>query len=108
MEALPEKARSEAQEKGLTTKSGPGMLPGMEQLAIIKNVRCGVGDRGVAWLQFDAYTSESRAALQVIGWDVAKEVIEAYGVSDVSKLEGKPCYVESDKGMSTFTRAAVI
>lgn len=80
----------------------------MEQLAIIKNVRCGVGDRGSAQLQFDAYTSASTAALQVIDWDEAKTVIEAYDVSDVSKLEGKPCYVNKGDGTSTFARPALI
>lgn len=54
-------------------------------LAIIKEVRCGVGDRGVAWLQLSAFTSESGAALQIIDWAAAKDVIEAYGVSDVKQ-----------------------
>ena len=76
-----------------------------EKLAIIKNVRCGVGDRGVAWLQFDTYTSEHLAAMQIIPWGKAKDVIEAYGVSDVRDLNNMPVWVETDDSTILFKRA---
>lgn len=81
---------------------------GDERLAIMRHVRCGVGDRGRAWLSFDVFTSESSAALTILEWDRAKEVIEAYGVSDVHQLEGKPCWVDtSQPGMTTWISPAV-
>ncbi len=81
---------------------------GKKTMAIIKDVRCGVGDRGRAWLQFSTYCSEASAALQIIEWEDAKDVIEAYGVSDVSQLEGKPCWVDiSAPGLITWIGAFV-
>lgn len=75
-----------------------------EVVAIMKNVHCGVGDRGEAWLSFDSYISEHVAALQIIPWEEAKEFIEAYGVSDVYKLEGKPVWVRSGNNVSLYSR----
>jgi hypothetical protein len=67
---------------------------GEKSLAIIKNVHCGVGDRGRAALWFSVHITESSAALQVFEWNQAKEIIEAYGVEDVARLDGKPCWVD--------------
>jgi len=75
-----------------------------EQIAIIKNVKIGVGDRGRAWLSFDTYVSECAAALQVVEWDAAKQVIEDADVGDVHDLNGKPCWVETDGTFIKFLR----
>jgi hypothetical protein len=79
-----------------------------KQLAIIKNVHCGVGDRGVACLWFDTYISECSAALQVLSWDDAKLVIEKAGVSDVGRLAGRACWVEAGNGFIKFIEVASI
>lgn len=80
-----------------------------QQLAIIKQVHCGVGDRGYAALWFSTYITEGSAALQVFGWEEAKTIIEAYGVSDVARLEGKPCWVDtSAAGLIRWVGAAKI
>lgn len=79
-----------------------------EQLAIIKGVRCGVGDRGRAWLSFSTYVSDCSAALQIVEWDAAKQVLEDADVQDVHQLNGKPCWVEVDRGMIVFLRMAKI
>lgn len=78
-------------------------------LAIIRRVQCGVGDRGRAWLSFSVYVTECSAALTILEWDRAKEVIEAYGVEDVQNLDGKPCWVDTSKpGLITWVGPAVI
>jgi hypothetical protein len=77
-----------------------------EQLAVIKNARLGVGDYGVPCLVFDAYTSASTVALQVISWD------DAYGIMcrvqrDID-LNGKTCYVKTSGNMTIFDRMSEI
>lgn len=79
-----------------------------EQLAIIRNVNCGVGDYGKACLWFDAYIGECAAALQVIEWGAAGKLLEEAGIADVNKLNGRPCYVEVGGGMILFKRMAKI
>jgi hypothetical protein len=66
-------------------------------MAIIRRPKFGVGDRGRTWLQFETYVSESSAASQTLEVDEAAKVIEAYGVTDVSKLDGKPCWVDTSR-----------
>lgn len=53
---------------------------------------------------FDAYVSESAAALQVLDVERAVELIQAYGVEDVAKLEGKPCWVHADGQIIRYDR----
>lgn len=72
--------------------------------AIIQRPKFGVGDRGSVVLTFDAYTSESSAALQVIGVEDAVKILEDAEVSDVSKLNGLPCWVEQGDGMIIFKK----
>lgn len=80
-----------------------------KQLAIIKNVHCGVGDYGVACLWFDVHIDESSSALTVLDWERAKIVIEKYGVRDVQQLNGKPCWVDtSTRGIIRFLEPAKI
>ena len=79
-----------------------------KQLAIIKNVHCGVGDRGVACLWFDTYINEHSAVLQVLSWAIAKDVLEKISVDDVYKLNGKACWVEVDNGYIKFLEIAAI
>lgn len=79
-----------------------------EQLAVIRGVKCGVGDYGNATLSFSTYISECVAALQVVGWDDAKKLIEDAGVEHVDLLVGKTCWVEVGNGMIIFKRLAKI
>lgn len=80
---------------------------GEKQLAIIRQVECGVGDYGQAALWFSTFITESGAALQVFDWDQAREVIEAYGVRDVHQLEGKPCWVNASGSLIRWVGPAV-
>lgn len=75
-----------------------------EQLAVIRNVRIGAGDRGNGALWFDTYISESEGAMQVLGKDEAWEVIAQ--VEDVQRLEGMACWVETENphGIIKFKR----
>lgn len=76
-----------------------------EQLAIIKNPKFGVGDRGEVVLTFEAYINESTAALQVLSADDGVKFLRAYGVSDASYLAGKPVWMDTSRpGLSIFKR----
>lgn len=69
----------------------------MRKMAIMKNVTFGLDiDCGRVGLCFTVYLDESSAALQYVYGESALEVIKKYGVSDVSRLNGKPCWVETD------------
>lgn len=71
------------------------VLESGKTMAVIRKPQFGVGDRGKVMLWFTVYTSETLAALQVFTPEQAVEIIEAYGVDDVSKLDGKPCWVDT-------------
>jgi hypothetical protein len=73
-----------------------------EQVAIIRNVGIGGRDVGRPVLWFDTYIRESSAALQIIGWEQAGELLA--GIREVRELEGRPCWVEADGGMIKFLR----
>ena len=73
-----------------------------EQMAIIRDVGIGAGDRGIPCLWFSTYVTESSAALQVIDWTDAFELLKA--VDRVEQLNGKPCWVEVDGNMIRFLR----
>lgn len=64
-------------------------------MAIIRDPHFGVGDRGTVALWFTVYVTESSAALQVFDVDEGVKIIADYGVSDVCKLDGKPCWVDT-------------
>ena len=76
-----------------------------EQLAIIRNVGYGCRDIGKPCLFFDSYITETTAALQILTGEDADEFIKAYGVYDVSKLEGKPVWVDVGQNRVTINRA---
>lgn len=78
----------------------------MEKLAIIKDVHIGCGDYGKAVLWFATYTSDCVAALQVLDWDRAREIIETNRIGDVNRLEGHPCYVNEEGHTMRFIRLA--
>lgn len=63
------------------------------QLAIIREPRFGVDDRGHVALSFHVYVTESSAALQVFESGKGCDIIAEYGVRDVHELAGKPCWV---------------
>lgn len=73
-----------------------------EQMAIITQPRIGTRDLGVPVLSFDVYISEGSAALQVLSWDDARELIAS--VQEVRDLEGHPCWVERDGNLIKFKR----
>lgn len=78
-----------------------------DTLGIIRDPHFGVGDRGTVALWFTVYVSESGAALQVFGVEDAVAIIAAYGVRDVSDLDGKSCWVDtSSPGMIRWVKAA--
>lgn len=76
----------------------------MEKVAIIKQIRIGVCDRGYASLSFHTFVSECEAAMQLLNWVEAKKVIEDAGVADVKDLEGKPCWVNEERGLIVFVK----
>ncbi len=75
-----------------------------EEVGIIRDVGIGHRDAHFPCLWFTVYTSEHLASLQILSWKEAEKLIKDTGVYDVRHLEGKPCYVETDGGMSRFLR----
>lgn len=67
-----------------------------EVLAIMKDVGIGMRDHCNPILWFNAYTDESSASLQIVEWEEAGLMIEAYGVHDALQLEGKPIWMKTD------------
>jgi len=80
----------------------------MKQMAIMKHVVFGVDDRGKVSLRFSSYIEEGLAALQIIEGDDALGFIGEYGVSDVTDLNDKPCWVERDGMIIRFIGACNI
>ena len=80
-------------------------------MAIIRGVRFGLHDRrgeGVE-LAFAVYISETQSA--PLSLDTAEDIaqiIEAYGVSDVSQLEGRPCWVEIIGGQVYWVKPCLL
>jgi hypothetical protein len=72
----------------------------VRQMAVIRNVGIGSRDVGSPVLWFNSYVTESSAALQVLSWDEAYEVLKS--VYDVKELEGKPCWVDVEGGYIKF------
>lgn len=77
-------------------------------MAVIKNPQFGCDDRGGVSLRFTVYLSDSGAADQMLSPDDAVTVIKAARVSDVSKLDGKTCWVQQDGGIVRFLRMTTI
>lgn len=75
------------------------------KMAIIRRPQFGVGDRGTVALWFTVYVTDSTAALQVFDVDGAVQIITAYGVDDVAKLDGKPCWVEDNGATIRYVEA---
>ncbi len=69
----------------------------MKQMAIMKDVTFGLQlDCGKVGLSFNVYLDENSAASQFISGNEALEVIKKFDVEDVNKINGKPCWVETD------------
>jgi hypothetical protein len=79
-----------------------------QQIAVMKNVKFGAGDRGRCWLTFDAYTAPGRAAFLILEVPEAVALIEAYGVADVARLSGKTVYVSDSDGFIRYVGPCVI
>lgn len=76
----------------------PGLVTG-----IIRNVGIGRRDTSRAVLWFDVHVSEGTAALQIIPWDDAHDIVAR--VYDIRSLEGYPCWVDvSDPSLIRFVR----
>ena len=74
-------------------------------VGIIRNVGIGNRDCGVPVLHFSVYVSECLAALQIINWDRANDIIKESKVYDVKDLEGRPCWCDvGTPGMIRFER----
>lgn len=70
------------------------------QLAIIRNLRIGVGDRDVPVITFETYINESVSALQCIyGADNIYNFISQAGRADILSLNGTPCWVQRDQNI---------
>lgn len=76
-----------------------------EQLAVIKNFNIGVGDRGRPAIWFDTYINEHEAALQVIeGAQAIYDLIDEAGLTDVTKIEGRVCWVATGNHLIRYLR----
>jgi hypothetical protein len=80
----------------------------LRALAIIKGVRYGVGPGGDVGLSFGAYIAEGVGAPQFLPDTLATGVINLYQVGDVSRLEGKPCWVTITDGVLAFDSPCLI
>lgn len=79
----------------------------MKKLAIIKQVQFGIGDYGRMALWFTTYVDENGSALQVFHDPKEIEKILLDGrVSDVTKMNGKACWVNDDNGLIRFIEMA--
>lgn len=80
------------------------------QLAILKNPRLAVDDRGTVTLRFDA-AIEGLRALQIIDLErdklgTAKLVDLIHAAGSFERLEGTPILVEKDISIMTYLRPA--
>ena len=75
------------------------------QMAIIKNVGIGMRDCREPVLWFDVYIADGLAALQILNWTEAKQLIADYSLYDVRNLEGKPCLAVKNNGLLRYHSA---
>ena len=80
-------------------------MEGKENLAIIREVGIGLRDTGIPILWFTTYETETSAALQVLSWELAAQLIRDYKLCDVEDLEGQPCWVKKEGGVMRYLRA---
>lgn len=80
----------------------------IRQMAIIQGVGVGLRDVGAPVLWWTVNTGDSGAALNVFDWEVAGEIIKAYGVREVHGLNGKPCWVEVGDGLMKYVEPCII
>ena len=80
----------------------------MKQLAIMRGVSIGMRDISHPCMWFSTYISEHEAALQVLSWEAAADVIKQYGTYDLKLLEGKPCWVDVEGNLIKFLSPCVI
>ena len=76
-------------------------------MAIIKNAGYGCGDMGVC-LHFTVYVRASLCSSQMLFGKQAEDFIKAYGVWDVSDLNGKPVWLNDDGMMMTDLEPCII
>jgi hypothetical protein len=80
----------------------------LRSMAIIKAPRYGLNDDGIVGLSFAAYIAEGIGAPLFLPVTHATAVIELYGVADVSRLDGKPCWVKIHNGVISFETPCMI
>ena len=67
----------------------------VKEMAIMKDVKFGVRDISKANLSFTVHTVRGTASLQVLGVPQTIKLIEKHQITDISRLEGHPCIIES-------------
>ena len=72
----------------------------------MKNVHFGVRDRDTAMLYFNVWWSESETSLICLPCPYAVNLIEKHQVSDIQKLDGKPCWIDVDGNTVKFVDLA--
>jgi hypothetical protein len=80
----------------------------LRMMAIIRGVRYGVNAFNQVGLSFGAYIAEGIGAPQFLYPRNAEAMILSYDVGDVSRLEGKPCWVTIDRSIVTFDSPCLI
>ena len=79
-----------------------------KQMAIINEVGIGLRDTAKPILWFTVHLLDGRAALNLFTWEQAAEIIEEYGLEEVSSLNGKPCQVEVEDGMMKYSGPVLV
>jgi hypothetical protein len=83
-------------------------MPSPEQLAVIRKPKFGVDDLDTVSLRFTVYISEAGAADQRLSPEDAIRALKDAGVDDVSRLDGRTCWVTVDRGIVQFQRMATL
>lgn len=78
-----------------------------KQMAIIQDIRLGVYDRSKAMLYFTANIGGT-CALQCLSVEDGVKMIEAYQSSDISDLNGKPCWCEVSNSMIKYIEPCIL
>ena len=73
-------------------------------MAIIKNLGVGIRDTHQACLWFEVYISENGTSLQILFGKVMLDFIKAADCYNILAMEGKPCWVDVDRGSMKFLR----
>ena len=73
-----------------------------EEMAIMTGVTIGCRDINEPCLWFSVTLMDGCGALQVLGWEDARQLIKTSGYYDFKTLEGKPCRVDVEGNLIKF------